>query len=167
MQVDELISIGCLGKSLDKNGFIGFKRYLELPQEFNSLKEIFLIFKDHRVRFVDVEFSPDNKDKIKIIESDMVSEIINSADVKLALSQDDIDELRTKSGLILPGIMEIFYQHKKIGTLIEIFNNNAHDILVVELNDGKEIMIPYVDRFVINSDNSKIFVTNIEDLLKL
>ena len=116
---------------------------------------------------MDVEFSPDNKDKIKIIESDMVSEIINSADVKLALSQDDIDELRTKSGLILPGIMEIFYHQKKIGTLIEIFNNNAHDILVVELNDGKEIMIPYVDRFIINSDNSKIFVTNIEDLLKL
>jgi len=167
MQVDELIAVGCLGKSLDKNGFIGFKRYLELPQEFNSLKEIFLIFKDHRVRFVDVEFSPDNRDKIKIIESDIVSEIINSADVKLALSQEDIDELRIKSDLIPSGIIEIFYLNKKIGTLTEIFNNNAHDILVVELNNGKEIMIPDVDRYIIASDTEKIFVTDIEDLLKL
>jgi len=39
-----------------------------------------------------------------------------------------------------------------VGTVIDVLNYKAHDILVCNSKDGKEFMIPYVDEFVKEED---------------
>jgi ribosomal 30S subunit maturation factor RimM len=167
MKIEELVTVGSLGKNLDKRGFFTCNKVLDLPQDYISIKEVFLIFKDHRVRFVDVEFSVENQLKLKILDQDLISDIVDSRGAKIALSQEDVDELRIEQGLIPVSKLDIIFEENKIGTLTEIFDNNAHEILVVQLLNGKEIMIPYVERFVIGTTEDRIIVKNIEDLLKL
>ena len=167
MKIDDLISVGSLGKSINKNGFFKYKSLLELPQESKLLNEVFLIFKDHRVRFVDVEFSGNNEDRIKITDLYLANEVVKAGGVKVALALDNINDLRVKNGLLPSGEMKIVFDGEEIGILIDIFDNNAHEILVVELKNGKEIMIPYVDYFVSESSNEKVIVKNIKDFLEL
>jgi len=167
MKIDDLIAVGSLGKILDKKGYFQFRRNQDLPQGFNTEKEVFLIFKDHRVRFVDVEFSGNNEDKIKITDLYLVNEVVKAGEVKVGLALDNINDLRVKNGLLPSGEMKIIFDGKEIGILIDIFDNNAHEILVVELKNGKEIMIPYVDYFVTESSNEKVLVKNIKDFLEL
>lgn len=164
MKFEELISIGKLGKSLNKNGYFTFKLMLDLPERLESIKEVFLIFKDNRVRFVDVEFSAD---KIKLSDDSIKSAVAASSGVKIALSKNDIDQLRIASEQIPVSDMVINYQQEIIGELLEIFDNNAHEVLVVKLKSGKEIMIPNVDYFVTGTKKNQIFVKNIADLLEL
>ncbi|MFC1887909.1 ribosome maturation factor RimM [Candidatus Cloacimonadota bacterium] len=166
MKIDDLITVGSLGKSLNKNGFFKYKSLLELPQESKLVNEVFLIFRDHRVRFVDVEFS-DNNRTIKVQDQDLIADIIESDGVKIAISKENLDELRIEIGLIPSRNMNIVFQDEVIGNLVEIFDNRAHEILVVKLINGKEVMIPYVDHFVIDSDDNRVIVKNIEGLLEL
>jgi ribosomal 30S subunit maturation factor RimM len=164
MKFEELVSVGKLGKSLDKNGYFTYKLISDLPQRLETVKEVFLIFKDNRVRFVDVEFSAD---KIRLCDDSIRAAAATSGGVEIALSQDDIDTLRINSGQIPVSHMVIIHKQEKIGDLIEIFDNNAHEILVVKLNNGKEIMIPNVEYFVAGTEKNRIIVRNIEDLLEL
>src|SRR5210317_1934638 len=97
MKLTDLVSVGKLGKSLDKKGYFTYKLMLDLPQRSEKLKEVFLIFKDNRVRFVDVEFSAH---KIKICDDSIRAAVVESSGVKIALDQADIDELRITSGQI-------------------------------------------------------------------
>jgi len=167
MEIDELITIGNLSKIPDKEGYFTLKKNGDFPEGYQDFREFFLIFKDHRVRFVDVEFSRTNPDKIEICDDFITRDVINSGGVELALAKEDVNSLRINQGQIPLGAREVIFQDKKIGILKDVFYNNAHDVLVVELLSGKEIMIPGVDRYIVEISKNKIEVKNIEDLLNL
>ena len=61
---------------------------------------------------------------------------------------------------------QVYISDKLIGNILNIINNGAHDILVIE-GKSKRHMIPFVDEFISNVDinNSKVYVNEIEGLI--
>ncbi|BBF42203.1 16S rRNA processing protein RimM [Lachnospiraceae bacterium KM106-2] len=46
-------------------------------------------------------------------------------------------------------------EDKELGTLVDVMETGANDVLVVKTNDGKEILLPYIDDCVLNVDIEK------------
>ena len=111
----------------------------------------------------------DNGFRIKFLESDVVEEIIHTGKVKLSLPRTDLDELDKNNGVLNPVGMEIVFENKIIGTVIETFNNSEYDILVVKTEDGREFLIPDVETFIEekNPEKNEIIATNIKELMNL
>lgn len=63
--------------------------------------------------------------------------------------------------------VNVFENNEKIGEILDIMETAAHDILVIEdIKNGKEILIPLIDEFVkkIDFENNKIEVQLIEGM---
>jgi len=63
---------------------------------------------------------------------------------------------------------EVYYQDEYIGIVTDIVNYGASDILVVKKPNDKEVMIPFVNDFIIDVDikNKRIQIEVIEGLLE-
>ncbi|MCK4653281.1 MAG: hypothetical protein KAU01_02430 [Candidatus Cloacimonetes bacterium] len=166
MEISALITIGRLGKSIDKNGFITFKPEKIFQPSF--LTNVFLLFTDNRVRYVTVTETDQQKGfKIKIDDAEVVLEAAIDGRVQVKLSKEDIGNLLKSRKIKCFTGMNIIFEKKDIGKVVDVFNNSAYDVLVVELDSGKELMIPKVDYYVERINKESIFVKNIEGLLKL
>ncbi|MCD4819078.1 MAG: hypothetical protein K8S23_10345 [Candidatus Cloacimonetes bacterium] len=55
MEISDLIEIGKFGNRLTEDGFIKFKKKTEFSSLKLSVKDIFLIFTDHSVRYVTID----------------------------------------------------------------------------------------------------------------
>jgi len=170
MQISDLISLGKLGNNKDADGFIKFTENSNFHPRYFSIKDFFLVFTDNRVRYVTIDkVLSDNGFRIKFLESDVVEEIIHTGKVKLSLPRTDLGELDKNNGVLNPVGMDIVFENKIIGTVIETFNNSEYDILVVKTEDGKEFLIPDVETFIEekNPEKNEIIATNIKELMNL
>jgi 16S rRNA processing protein RimM len=53
---------------------------------------------------------------------------------------------------------EVFAQDKNMGTVKDIEHTACHEVLVVKAKNGKEVLIPYVDKFIKDVNNNSIIV---------
>ena len=62
--------------------------------------------------------------------------------------------------------LDVYSNDKYIGTLTNIINNGAHEILVIDKN-GVNNLVPFVDEFInkIDINNKKIYINEIEGLI--
>ncbi len=62
---------------------------------------------------------------------------------------------------------QVYYDDQLLGTVYEILESEAHDILRVQRENKKDVLIPYVDRFILNVDidDKRIDVDLIEGML--
>ncbi|MDO9578025.1 MAG: hypothetical protein Q7J16_09080 [Candidatus Cloacimonadales bacterium] len=166
MQISDLVAIGKLGKSIDSNGFIPFKEYRNFHLFF--LEDIFLLFTDNRVRYVTVtEIDSKTSIKLKIDAEDILADAAQDGNVTVMLPQEDIDQMTNElSGEDLSG-MKVFFQDRLLGIVVESFFNGAQEVITIESKDGKEIMVPLVDAYVVEIDEEKIVLKNIEGFLEL
>ena len=104
---------------------------------------------------------------------DMVMlEGINDIDEAIAYKGDSVyinrEDLEI-DGYISEDIIgfEVIVEEKVIGFVSSIVNNGAHDILVVENEQGNKYMIPMVDEYMkkVDLDNKKVVIEVIEGLL--
>lgn len=104
---------------------------------------------------------------------DMVMlEGIDSIDDAIAYKGDSVyinrDDLQIDGYLVEDIIgFEVFDENKMIGTVSTIVNNGAHDILVVENEQGSKYMIPMVEEYIkkVDLEEKKISIEVIEGLL--
>ena len=164
MKVEDLIPFGSLGKYKEKTEDFSCSFFQNAPGNMDQLKEVFLIFKDKRGRFVDVVFSGN---RISIPDSDIRNDLLEDKGTRIALTREDLEQRDFRDRMIPKKDIEIVFNGEIIGKLIDSFDNHAHVVLVVELNNGKEIMIPFVDLYVGRSGDNCLHVMNIKDLLEL
>jgi ribosomal 30S subunit maturation factor RimM len=166
MQVSDLVAIGKLGKSIDSNGFAPFKDHRNFHLSF--LRDVFLLFTDNRVRYVTVtEIDSKTSIKIKIDDEEILKEAVRDGNVNVMLPHSDIDDLmhdQEEEDFIG---MKAFFQDRLLGKVIESFFNGAQEVITIEDENGKEILIPMVDAYVIDIDDANIILKNIEDFLEL
>lgn len=103
----------------------------------------------------------ENYDNINDVETFRNREVFTEK-----LDQDELEEDRFYVEDLI-GIKIIDEEKGYIGILKEIIQNPAHDIYLVELESGKEIMIPAVSEYIIDTDinNSVMTVSLIEGFL--
>ena len=164
MEISDLIAIGKLGKSVDSNGFIPFKPN-KIFQSY-SLQDVFLLFTDHSVRYVKIEDNLNNK-MLKIDDLKIAHTAAEDGKVLVLLSREDISLLMNDYDALNYTGMKVNFTDSIIGHVKGTFYNNAHNILVVELMNGNEIMIPIVDYYVEQIEGNIIYTKNIKGLMKL
>lgn len=90
---------------------------------------------------------------------------------ELYITEGDLPELPEGEFYVrdLLGMTVITVNGDKIGTVSDVIQNTAQDIFEVEKEDGKKVLIPNVDEFVLDIDADKrvIEVKLIEGLLEL
>jgi ribosomal 30S subunit maturation factor RimM len=166
---EQLIRIGKFGNEGGAENSMKFRITSRFQPPYLSLSEFFIILDDDRIRFFMAEtVALNDKELILTTEDrDLVKEVKQSKQAWLALDSETISTITEPENRAVG--MHLVFKGENIGTVIHVFNNKAHDILVAETEEGKEIMIPDVSEFVLEKDflNGLITVHNVEDLLLL
>ncbi len=164
MEISDLITIGKLGKTVDSDGYIPFKPNKIFQSSF--LQNVFLLFTDHSVRLVKIEDNLNDK-MLKIDDLEITRDAAKDGKVLIMLPQEDITMLLDEHNILNYAGMKVYFADDIIGKVKETFFNNAQDILIVELINGNEIMIPVVDYYMEQIEGNTIYTKNIEGLINL
>ena len=117
MQLSELVPIGKLGNSIDSEGFIKLRKTKDFKESYLKLTDIFLVFKDNRVRLVTLmDVSKSRGHKLKFKETDIVRDGISTGSVKVMLAGEDIDEIENPEEDWIG--MEVFFSGKGLSTIL-------------------------------------------------
>lgn len=99
---------------------------------------------------------------------DNINEVLPFVKCKIYVDEKDIHELEEDEYYYHELFdCEIIYEDKNLGIVVDVVNYGASDILVIKTKQNKEIMIPFVDDFIIDVDteNKKIYINVIEGLI--
>lgn len=170
MTIDDLVPLGKLSRSKrsDKE-FLLFQPMQNFEPEFFKNKDIFLLFKDHSVRYVTIEdISEDRNIWLKIEEKDVIKEVIDAGSAMICKPADEIDDHFSEKDRVLTG-MKIICDGKLVASVSAVEYYGAHDVIHAVDNDGKEFMIPDVPDYVVKKDydDLEITVKNIEQFREL
>ncbi|HPY97020.1 MAG TPA: ribosome maturation factor RimM [Candidatus Cloacimonadota bacterium] len=170
MELNDLTIIGKLGFGDIIKGWIPIRLNPDFLDYFERISHLFVIFTDHRVRYVTVKNAKIIKGKhyIKLVEPEIMLEIEKQTNLQAAIDQEIITEL-TSDEYYDPIGMKVMNNNTLFGEIIDWFSNNAQDVFVVKDNSDNELLIPDVDVYVqdIDYENRIIYTTNIEQLLNL
>ena len=164
MEISDLITIGKLGKTVDSDGYIPFKPNKIFQSSF--LQNVFLLFTNYSVRYVKIEDNLNDK-MLKIDDLEITRDAAKDGKVLIMLPQEDITMLLDEHNILNYAGMKVYFADDIIGKVKETFFNNAQDILIVELINGNEIMIPVVDYYMEQIEGNTIYTKNIEGLINL
>ncbi len=167
MQLKDLIPIARL-TGLTDEGYLVLKTYKNFEDDFLKIQDLFLVFKDNRVRIVtltDVKVS--KAIHIKIKEIDVLEEMTNPDEVKVCMAPDDVDAITDEDDEDTPLGKDAVFNETVIGKVTDWFDNTAHDVLVIVLKNESEIMVPDVDYYVVDETEDTVILQNIESFLTL
>ncbi|MBT4575282.1 MAG: hypothetical protein HOB92_02320 [Candidatus Cloacimonetes bacterium] len=164
MLISDLVAIGKLGKLIDEDGYIPFKPGKNFHPDL--LGNIFLVFRNNSVRYVTVEEVKKNY-RIKIDDSETAQTAADEGNVKVMLPKGEIDTFVKTLDIDDHVGKRIIFKSEVIGKVVEILNNSVYDLLVCELENKQELMIPLLDKFIIKINDENITVCCIEGLMEI
>ena len=164
MLISDLVAIGKLGKLIDEDGYIPFKPGKNFHPDL--LGNIFLVFRNNSVRYVTVEEVKKNY-RIKIDDSETAQTAADEGNVKVMLPKGEVDTFVKTLDIDDHVGKIIIFKSEVIGKVVEILNNSVYDLLVCELENKQELMIPLLDKFIIKINDENITVCCIEGLMEI
>jgi ribosomal 30S subunit maturation factor RimM len=164
MLISDLVEIGKLGKLMDEDGFIPFKPGIDFQPDF--LENVFLVFKNNSVRYVTVEEVKKNY-RIKIDDVESAKLAANERNVKVMLPKSVVESFIKTLDINDHVGKEIIFNSEVIGKVVELLNNSVYDLLICELKNKQELMIPLLDKFILDINDENITVHGIEGLMEL
>jgi len=164
MLISDLVAIGKLGKLIDEKGFLPFKPGKNFHPDL--LGNVFLVFRNNSVRYVTVE-EVQNNYRIKIDDVESAKMAADEGNVKVMLPQIEVEAFIKTLDIDDHVGKEIIFNSEVIGKVVEILNNSVYDLLICELKNKQELMIPLLDKFVLEINDDSIAVQSIEGLLKI
>jgi 16S rRNA processing protein RimM len=170
MQLTDLVAIGTLGKAPEKDGSIFFQENEAFIPAFLSVSHMFLVFKNHSVRYMTVTgIRQGSGTYITFAESDDLQDALAHGPVSVMLTQEDVIRIQEEEGIVDFTGMTVVFDDAEIGSVEDIMETRAHDILEVITSEEKEILIPVVEYYIqaIDVENRVIYVQHIEGLMEL
>ena len=130
-----------------------------------------MFFTDYSVRYVTIDDQrSENGDYIKILEKDMIADIIDDGKVRVMLAPSDFKKMIKETNLYPFYEYEVYFDKKMIGTVENYIENKMQNIFEIKLLDcQKEFMVPDVGNFIVEKNSEKQFIVmkNIKELLAL
>lgn len=164
-----------VGKILNFHGIkgeakVGFTKNQE--EFFCSLQEVF-VKKEHDYVPFPILTSRLHKNfaLVKFDGINSIDELLPYKGAFLYVQEDTIRESLEEDEFLIDELvgLEIFDQNdKKLGFVVGVSNNGAHDMLSVKTNSKKIVLIPFVKAIVtdVSMKDKKIFINNLEGLLE-
>ncbi|HNW99830.1 MAG TPA: hypothetical protein PLE74_03555 [Candidatus Cloacimonadota bacterium] len=173
MDIQDLISVGRLGTVIDGEDFVSFRKNDHFqPAFFHEYPSVFLIFDKDIVFYVTIDRLREEGKKIFLhfVEDGVIDALKNAGITELAYPRDDL----RRTGALEedesdPTDMKAMFEGQMIGMIEDYFDNPGQRVLILTLNDGKEIMIPEVDAFIERIDEKEriIYFKDIRELMEL
>ena len=112
----------------------------------------------------DIRIINDKKALIDFVEINSIDEAKTLIGYKIYIRKDLVPDYEEEENLIS---YKVYQNNEYIGMVVDIMQTSAHDILVIEDDNQKEILVPYIDVFVkeIDDDNESINVDLIEGMI--
>ncbi len=170
MEVSDLVAIGRLGRQ-EPDGFHCVKLSPAHRHLFPDLTSCFLIFSSQRVFFVTVveRKITGKRQYLKFKEDGVAAECLRSERIILALAPDELP--RNEQELEILGLCgyDVLYQDRIIGTVSDAMINPMQSVFVVDLQDGGELLIPNVEKYVLSVDKKThtVITQNLDGLLAI
>ena len=155
MEAGDLIHIGKL-KINSKKGELCFIPQSEYKHLSDELDNVFLIFKDYRVRYGKIDISQNLT--AKIFDDDVLQELQSEESVTVGLDQEELEKLDSNSEYFDPTGMKVLWNDTEVATIDNFFHNGAHDVYELQMNDGRVVLIPDVEAFVVETNISERFI---------
>ena len=137
----------------------------EYQDYLGKLKSLYLIFKDHRVRYIKVDILrtiADNKALVTFDDEDLLQELISEDTLQVCLDEEELNSLDTENLYYDPEGMSVIWNDQNVGTIKDFFYNGAHYVYEITMDDGKLVLIPDVEAFVTETDIEKRFIRVVE-----
>jgi len=156
-----------LGKIVNTHGIKGEVRIISHFKLKNQVfkKDFTLYVGKERTKLIINSYRPHkNYDMVTFVGINDINAVLIYKGEKVYINRDDLDI----ADYILEDLigLEVYSNNKLVGTVKEIIDNGAHEILVVE-NDKSKNFIPLVDEFINNValNSKKIIINEIEGLI--
>ncbi|MFQ7473362.1 MAG: ribosome maturation factor RimM [Anaerovoracaceae bacterium] len=165
----EKIKIGKIVNAVGLRGEVKVYNYSDSEEVYERTPEIYAEDKLLKVENVRVQ---KNMVILKLSGIDDRNEAEAAKGVELYITESDLPELPEGVFYVRELIgMNVVESEKDmfLGTVTDVIQNIAQDIFEVEQENGKKILIPKVDEFILNIDKEQktIYVKLIEGLLEL
>ena len=148
----------------------GIKGELRIISDFQYKEEV---FKPNFILYVGKKREPltivscrkhKNYDMVQFADINDINEALPYKGEDVYINRDDLNI----DGYVNEDLigLEVYSNDKYVGVLINIINNGAHEILVIDKN-GVNNLVPFVDEFInkIDINNKKIYINEIEGLI--
>jgi len=172
MEYKDLIGIGRLG-GRDNDGYFHVMVKPDFKSVLSGLAECFLIFNSDRVFFVSIQDikTCDKKTWIKFNEDGIETERDLHKEVIIAIDRFDEEDEDDPELELLDSLIDatVYFMDKELGRLDDYFYNGAQYVLVIKAADDTEILVPFVDHFVVPAEQNatKIVLRNAKQLLEI
>ncbi len=171
MQLSDLLPIGRLGKVFNNTGYISFRPSELFRPALFSCKKFYLIFNSDRVFYVTLDKIKlhQNKFYLRFVEDGILEELESFKRPRLMIEKELYYQTEGDEEYHRVTDYKVFFKGEEIGTVEEIWEDGFQDRLIVILNDGKEVIIPDVEQYVVRKDHKEksIYLVDVEELLKL
>jgi ribosomal 30S subunit maturation factor RimM len=169
MQQSDLLPIGRLGTVYNNTGYISFKPLKFFRPALFSKKNFYLIFNSDRVFYVTLDKIKQYQGKLylRFVEDGIIEELEVTKKALVLIEKQQYLEIENKNNSLLD--FTVIFREQEIGTVQEIMEDSYQDRIIVELYDGKEVIIPDVEHFIAKKDSEtkRLYTQNIEELLEL
>ena len=140
-------------------------------QRFEKGTELLITCGNQVVKEVTVESYRTHKNNllVKFVGIDSIEEAEKLKNLQIKIDSDNIGELEENEFYFHEIIgCEVFDENgKSLGEILEILTPGANDVWVIKSQNGKEILIPYIEDVVkkIDVENKKIDIEVMEGLI--
>lgn len=140
-----------------RNGFVKLELYSDFPERFAELEKVFVDFwGDKKILFIDDVKRVGKSVAIKFKNFEDEREAGVFIGKKLVVEKDDLIDLVDNNYLVHDLIgSKVFLGGSEIGKITDVLTPPANDVIVINRNDGKEILIPLVLEFIESFDSEK------------
>ena len=161
--MSEFFLIAEIVSEFGTNGSVILKSYTDFPQHFFELEKLYVDYFGNK-KELSIEFVKEINNSIVI----KFNRFDNREDIQFLVGK----KLYVDSGNLYKLPDANYYLHDLIGSnvyrdslffgkLIDVLNIPGNDVYIIENNDGKQVMIPGVEKFFENIDieNKKLFLS--------
>lgn len=153
---------------LGLDGFVKLKSYSDFPERFAELNKVYIdVFGDKR-KFIVEDFLHDKAGysiKFKNFDSSTEVSFLNGCDIYI--EKNDLTDLDDDEFYIHDLIgCEVFEKQRYIGKIKDVMSLVSNDVFEVVTENGKELLIPFIDDYFDKYDNKKkvLFIKNFENM---
>jgi len=168
--MEDLLQIGSITTTHGVHGELKVYPMTDDVNRFKKLKSVILKLKNEDLVLTpqSVKFFK-NMVIIKFKEFDNINEVEKFRDCGLYVTRENAVKLKKDEYFIadLIDITVVDEDNKEIGTLVDVMSTGANDVYVINLEDGRELLLPAIKECVldVDMDNRVMKIHILEGLL--
>lgn len=155
--MDDLYLIAEVQDVFGSDGSVIIKSFSDFSERFADLEKVFIDFFGKR-REIEVEVTKENENHLifKFRNFNSAEDVLFFIGKKLYVSKDNLFKLPEDSYYIHDLVSsEVFLDSLFFGKLVDVLKLPSNDLFVIRKEDGSEIMIPAVERYIQSFDANK------------